>query len=86
MVYSSVDSMQIITALFICVFRDFTLDIPAETRKNGTLFLHLFLLPRSRRVLEWNDASEAKDRVYTRVPLTQFLVPASATYQLLTGN
>lgn len=66
--------------------RDFTLDIPTETRRNGTLFLHLFLLPRSKRVLQWNDASEAKDRVYTRVPMTQYLVPASATYQLLTGS
>ncbi|XP_046663043.1 cleft lip and palate transmembrane protein 1-like protein [Homalodisca vitripennis] len=63
-----------------------TVRLTRETLNNGSLYLHLFVLPRRVSVNHWNDASQASDRVYTRVALSHYQVPSSATYQLLTGG
>lgn len=69
---------------FCC--RTLSLKLSRETLNNGSLYLHLFLLPRQVIVKKWSEASKASDSVYTRVALSHYQVPSSATYQLLSGK
>jgi len=62
------------------------LQLTRETLNNGSLYLHLFVLPRRVMVSNWNDAFQAHDRVYTRVALSHYQVPSTSTYQLLSGG
>lgn len=67
-------------------FRTLSLKLSRETLNNGSLYLHLFVLPRQVIVKKWSEASKASDSVYTRVALSHYQVPSSATYQLLSGK
>ncbi|XP_075216935.1 lipid scramblase CLPTM1L [Lycorma delicatula] len=66
--------------------RDWKLNIPSNTRQNGTLHIHIFVLPRMYTVENWSDASTAPDSVHTRTSITHYQLPNSGTYQLLTGT
>ncbi|KAK0163679.1 hypothetical protein PV327_007333 [Microctonus hyperodae] len=61
-----------------------SLKIPAKTRQNGTLFLHIIIVPDSQN----RDYSFIKLKmdpyvVYTRIKLTQFIVPEAEVFNLL---
>lgn len=66
--------------------KEWTLNIPDETRRNGSLVLHLFVLPAQYDVIGWKDVTSAPDAVYTRSYLTKYQLSASGTYQLLSGK
>ncbi|KAK0090016.1 hypothetical protein PV325_004149 [Microctonus aethiopoides] len=61
-----------------------SLKIPAKTRQNGTLFLHIIIVPDSHN----HDYSFIKLKMnpyvtYTRIKLTQFIVPEAEVFNLL---
>lgn len=63
-----------------------TLDIPQKTQQNGTLFLHIFLLPNSRRGSK--SFSEIQRDSYvssTVIKMSQYAVPQAEMFNLL-GN
>ncbi|XP_034947585.1 cleft lip and palate transmembrane protein 1-like protein isoform X1 [Chelonus insularis] len=60
------------------------IDIPAKTRQNGTLFLHIIVLPNSPDMSNtFNELLRNPYTVYTRVKMTQFAVPEAETFNLL---
>ncbi|XP_063220844.1 lipid scramblase CLPTM1L [Bacillus rossius redtenbacheri] len=63
--------------------RTLSLELPAETRRNGTLFMHLFL--QAKRLYHWEfwELLQEPTTAYLRVKLTQLRVPEAATFQLL---
>lgn len=67
-------------------FRELIVNVPRETRNNGSLYLHLYVLPRRHKVSEWSHVKGALNRIYTTIRLTHYQIPASSTYQLLSGK
>ncbi|PNF24787.1 Cleft lip and palate transmembrane protein 1-like protein [Cryptotermes secundus] len=68
-----------------------TVSIPHATRQNGSLYLHLFTLPRREHQPDahnWDFWKLRQDpvTVYTRIRLTQYHVPEAATFRLLEGG
>uniref|UniRef100_A0A1B6EGB7 Lipid scramblase CLPTM1L n=2 Tax=Clastoptera arizonana TaxID=38151 RepID=A0A1B6EGB7_9HEMI len=63
-----------------------TIKVPRETRNNGSMYLHIFVLPRKHKVTEWQHVQSDIDKIYSTIKLTHYQVPASSTYQLLTGD
>lgn len=64
------------------------LPIPPETRHNGTLFLHLFIIVHHPRLTwDWDSLARNKDennlKVYRRMQLTKHAVPADKVFHLL---
>jgi hypothetical protein len=77
-------------AYTIC-FRTLTISIPRATRQNGSLYLHLFTLPRPEHQPDahnWDFWKLRQDpvTVYTRIKLTQYHVPEATTFRLLGGG
>ncbi|XP_057328867.1 lipid scramblase CLPTM1L [Microplitis mediator] len=61
-----------------------SLEIPAKTRNNGTLFLHVLITTKSsNRGKSFNDLLKDQYTVYTRIKMTQFAVPQAETFNLL---
>ncbi|KAL0121695.1 hypothetical protein PUN28_006884 [Cardiocondyla obscurior] len=60
------------------------LTVPSETRRNGTMFLHIFVTPRS---IKQNRTfiSLQKDTFtsYTAIKMTQYIVPEAEAFKLL---
>ncbi|XP_068084776.1 lipid scramblase CLPTM1L isoform X2 [Anabrus simplex] len=63
--------------------RMLTLLIPESTRKNGTLYLHLFLGKKPLSSREFVALHADPSVVYARIRLTQYHVPAAEAFQLL---
>ncbi|KAG7207721.1 hypothetical protein KM043_009337 [Ampulex compressa] len=61
-----------------------TLDIPEKTRQNGTLFLHIFLVPYSKRhVKTINELQTNPLAAYTSIEMTRYVTPEAEVYNLL---
>lgn len=58
------------------------ISIPAKTRQNGTLFLHV-ILANDDGTLEWKQLQRDGPTVIQRVLLTEYVVPQAATFNLL---
>ncbi|XP_043287442.1 cleft lip and palate transmembrane protein 1-like protein [Venturia canescens] len=57
--------------------------IPNRTRNNGTLFLHIFVVPLARGKKSFQQLHRSPDFAYTRIKMTQFVVPRAETFNLL---
>ncbi len=55
--------------------------MPDRTRKNGTLFVHCFLLPNDANNVE--KPFDARWYMVQSAQLTQYMVPEAATFQLM---
>lgn len=65
------------------LFREFSIDIPQKTKKNGTLFLHLVLVNDIGVEFEWRHLKREGMTVMQRIALTDYMVPRPATFNLL---
>nr|CAG4643083.1 EOG090X032C [Ilyocryptus agilis] len=59
--------------------------LPARTRKNGTLFLHTFLTSKSHGD-DWDAALRDRKTTYASTQVTQYIVPAQQTFNLIRDN
>lgn len=59
------------------------LDLPYRTRKNGTLYGHIFVSPRPKT--EWYQLLEDSETVHLTMPLTKYYIPDLIKVKLL-GN
>ncbi|KAK4873333.1 hypothetical protein RN001_015362 [Aquatica leii] len=66
--------------------KDISVDIPEKTRNNGSLYIHIIVLPRRKHkgLLNLHDAVYTPDAVYLKKKLTHFAVPKGSTFNLLT--
>lgn len=65
--------------------RQLEVDIPAATRRNGTMFLHIVLVNDLGK-FEWHHLNREGITVVQRIPLTEYIVPKAATFNLLSSN
>lgn len=63
-------------------YRDIEIDVPARTRRNGTLFLHV-ILALDDGIVEWSQLQRDGPTIIQRIQLTEFVVPKAATFNLL---
>lgn len=56
--------------------------LPLKTRRNGTLYLHVFLTKRSHGA-DWRSALNDETTTYTAAQITQYQVPVQHTFNLL---
>lgn len=66
--------------------RNFDIKLPAKTRKNGTLFLHVVLAVDDGKPLDFKHLQRDGPTVIQRVALTEYVVPKAATFNLLDDN
>lgn len=67
------------------ICRELNIDVPAETRKNGTMFLHIVLV-NDHGLFEWRHLKREGITVVQRIALTEYMVPKAATFNLLGNN
>lgn len=67
------------------IFREIEIDIPPQTRANGTLFLHLVLV-NDHGPFEWRHLKREGLTIMQRVSLTDYIIPKAATFNLLGNN
>lgn len=60
-----------------------SLKIPGHVKKNGTLYLAVFVLPQKSSHITGGVVMNEDEKSLTRIKLTQFHVPAPETYNLL---
>lgn len=68
------------------LFRNITIPLPKETRKNGTLHMYAFAAPMPRSPDEtrnWDRSLNNPKTMMAYFELTQYLVPEAATFNLL---
>lgn len=65
------------------LFRTKSLKVPAHVKKNGTLYLAVFVLPQKSSHVTGGMVLNEDEKSLTRIKLTQFHVPAPETYNLL---
>lgn len=63
--------------------QDIEISIPRETKKNGTLYIHMFV---SKGSSNWNSLIQDKDTVHVTVPLTRYAVPERLKFRLLDNS
>ncbi|CRL04485.1 CLUMA_CG017566, isoform A [Clunio marinus] len=63
--------------------REFNVDVPLKTRRNGTLYLYVVLAIDDDNALDWKEFQRDGPTVIQRISLTQYTVPKEATYNLL---
>lgn len=63
-------------------YRELDISLPAKTRQNGTLYLHV-VLADNRGTIQWANLQRDGPTVIQRVALTEFAVPKAATFNLL---
>lgn len=56
--------------------------LPLKTRRNGTLFLHIFLTKKSHGN-DWSSALNDQTTTYAAAQVTQYQVPVQQTFNLL---
>lgn len=66
--------------------REFSIDIPRKTYRNGTMYLHLVLVNDIGVEFEWRNLKREGMTVVQRVPLTEYAIPRPATFNLLNDN
>lgn len=66
------------------VYRKIAIDIPAKTRRNGTLFLHV-ILANDDGPVNWKSLQRDGPTVIQRILLTDYMVPKPKTFNLI-GN
>lgn len=69
-----------------CFHREFSIDIPYKTYRNGTMFLHLVLVNDIGVEFEWRNLKREGLTVLQRIPLTEYTIPRPATFNLLNEN
>ncbi|XP_055607225.1 lipid scramblase CLPTM1L isoform X2 [Uranotaenia lowii] len=62
--------------------RIFDVDIPAKTRRNGSLFMHVVLAANNDN-LEWNSIKRDGPTVIQKLLLTEYELPRASTFRLL---
>lgn len=65
--------------------RTIDIDIPAKTRQNGTLYLHV-VLANDNGPFQWQHLHRDGVTVMQRVSLTQYMVPRAEMFNLLGNN
>ncbi|KAK5640162.1 hypothetical protein RI129_010973 [Pyrocoelia pectoralis] len=67
---------------------EWSIDIPQKTRNNGTLYIHIVILPRRKRdtTLRLHEAVYVHDAIYLKKKLTHYAIPKSSTFNLLTDE
>lgn len=59
------------------------LEIPLKVRRNGTFWVHAVLAYDDGKIVDWKQLQRDGPTVIQRIPLTEFLVPQAATFNLL---
>lgn len=59
------------------------IDVPLKVRRNGTMFVHAVLAFDDGKEVDWRQLQRDGPTVIQRIPLTEFLVPQAATFNLL---
>lgn len=69
----------------IIYYREIAIDISKRVRNNGSLFLHIVVIPSKNfeKPLSLNEAKQVADSTYIKGKLTQYAVPKSSTFNLL---
>ncbi|KAB0792105.1 hypothetical protein PPYR_14066 [Photinus pyralis] len=64
---------------------ELSIDIPPKTRNNGSLYIHVIIMPRRKvdKALRLQEAAHARDAIYLKKKLTHYAVPKSSTFNLL---
>lgn len=62
------------------------IDIPRKTYRNGTMYLHLVLVNDIGVEFEWRHLKREGLTILQRIPLTEYMVPRPATFNLLNEN
>lgn len=62
--------------------RTLSINIPLSTRNNGSLIIHILILPDQRQ-LSLKEAIYSRDAVHLKKKLTHHTIPKSSTFQLL---
>lgn len=62
--------------------RSFDINIPAKTRRNGTLYLHA-VLGSDNEVIEWKSLKKDGPLVVQKFRLTEYAIPRAAAFNLL---
>lgn len=68
------------------LYSEFSIDIPPKTYRNGTMFLHMVLVNDIGVEFEWRNLKREGLTVLQRIPLTEYIVPRPATFNLLNEN
>ena len=63
-------------------FRNFKIDLPLKTRKNGTLYMYA-VIALDDGSLEWKEFQRDGPTVIQRIALTEYAVPKDALFNLL---
>ncbi|KFB44594.1 AGAP001492-PA-like protein [Anopheles sinensis] len=67
---------------FVDLERTYTITLPKETRSNGTLYMFA-VLTKGAKSLEWDAVRSQSTSVIKKLPLTHYMVPKTATINLL---
>ncbi|XP_058129844.1 lipid scramblase CLPTM1L [Anopheles ziemanni] len=67
---------------FLDLDRTYTITLPKETRSNGTLYMFA-VLTKGAKSLEWDAVRSQSTSVIKKLPLTHYMVPKTATINLL---
>ena len=67
-------------------FRTVNVTLPRSTRNNGSLYVHAFLAPKFQTSQTAAHIFSSPYSSYAFAPLTSYLVPEAATFQLLSSN
>ena len=65
------------------VRREMNVTIPVSTRKNGSLYVHVFLGPEGKSPLQSSDRQHMSSAT---VPLTKYSIPEAQAFNLFTGS
>lgn len=68
--------------IFNSSFRNFKIDVPLKTRRNGTLYLYV-VMAKDDGALDWKDFQRDGPTVIQRIPLTDYMIPKDILYNLL---
>lgn len=71
---------------FVFPCSEFSIDIPRKTYRNGTMYLHLVLVNDIGVEFEWRNLKREGLTVMQRIPLTEYMIPRPATFNLLNEN
>ena len=63
--------------------REMNVTVPESTRKNGSLYAHVFLGPEGKSPLQYSDRQHMS---VVTVPLTKYAVPEASTFNLFTSS
>ncbi|XP_053681158.1 lipid scramblase CLPTM1L [Anopheles nili] len=67
---------------FVELERSYTINLPKETRANGTLYMFA-VLTKGAKSLEWDSVRSQSTSVIKKFSLTHYMVPKTATINLL---